>query len=638
MEAAMFKRLVSGAVVFMLVALCGLRTAGATTWVVPEQEQMLAGADAVVLATVSGLRSVAAFDGSQVNTEVTLRVHEGFKGASAGDQLTLVQTGGRVGDQQQWIFGSPEYAMGETVLVYLKLGPDGVLRTHNLALGKVSARVANNGRVWLSRVAPKGFGRRIESLDHFTHNVAPLARSAQRVQAQAPQLFGTTQATTQFRLMEPASRWFDLPVQVFGDIAGDSKLGATASRQAVVDSSAAWSGRPGSELTMKYAGDRTGSGFQCVQGAMTITFDDPRNEVDDPSGCSGVLAVGGFCSSGSVRGGTSYQTINSGSIVFNNGWGGCNFWSKTDFRNFEEVMTHEMGHAIGLAHSSDGTSGGTFTSDATMYWMAHFDGRGAGLKDYDNGAIAYLYDNGGAAPTPAPTAKPTPAPTAKPAPTPTPRPAATPTPPVATPAPTPASTDIDGDGVRNSKDNCPAVANASQTDRDADGVGDACDSCPDLANQSANQSCTLLDGKATITTSPGRDEGGLVLDGAFSGVVDTRTVGTLRFEFTGSNGTYAVDVPAGALKPNKQGTVATYNSKALSVTLRRASTPGMLVTARVMASQVKGLVGSTLGARVVLPNNSAAMSLPCATREYGSRAVTQCQVQRSSGGTRNIGG
>jgi hypothetical protein len=42
--------------------------------------------------------------------------------------------------------------------------------------------------------------------------------------------------------------------------------------------------------------------------------------------------------------------------------------------------------------------------------------------------------------------------------------------------------DADGDGIQDSLDNCPAVANPGQADADADGVGDACDNCPDLAN------------------------------------------------------------------------------------------------------------------------------------------------------------
>ena len=42
--------------------------------------------------------------------------------------------------------------------------------------------------------------------------------------------------------------------------------------------------------------------------------------------------------------------------------------------------------------------------------------------------------------------------------------------------------DADGDGWEDSLDNCPAVANAAQTDTDSDGLGDACDNCPAVAN------------------------------------------------------------------------------------------------------------------------------------------------------------
>lgn len=41
--------------------------------------------------------------------------------------------------------------------------------------------------------------------------------------------------------------------------------------------------------------------------------------------------------------------------------------------------------------------------------------------------------------------------------------------------------DTDGDGVPDSTDNCPAMANADQRDHDADGRGDVCDLCPHIA-------------------------------------------------------------------------------------------------------------------------------------------------------------
>ena len=47
---------------------------------------------------------------------------------------------------------------------------------------------------------------------------------------------------------------------------------------------------------------------------------------------------------------------------------------------------------------------------------------------------------------------------------------------------TPWFRDRDGDGVNNTRDNCPSERNAEQSDRDDDGVGDKCDNCPRDAN------------------------------------------------------------------------------------------------------------------------------------------------------------
>jgi hypothetical protein len=52
--------------------------------------------------------------------------------------------------------------------------------------------------------------------------------------------------------------------------------------------------------------------------------------------------------------------------------------------------------------------------------------------------------------------------------------------------------DMDGDGLRDTSDNCPGVSNPSQGDGDRDGVGDACDNCPTIAN--ATQGDTDGDG------------------------------------------------------------------------------------------------------------------------------------------------
>ena len=64
--------------------------------------------------------------------------------------------------------------------------------------------------------------------------------------------------------------------------------------------------------------------------------------------------------------------------------------------------------------------------------------------------------------------------------------------------------DSDGDGVADSVDNCPTIANADQADSDGDGVGDVCDATPvhDLsitALRAPNVSLRLNSGNAKLT-------------------------------------------------------------------------------------------------------------------------------------------
>lgn len=60
--------------------------------------------------------------------------------------------------------------------------------------------------------------------------------------------------------------------------------------------------------------------------------------------------------------------------------------------------------------------------------------------------------------------------------------------------------DADSDGVQDTLDNCPQLANPGQSDGDSDGVGDACDNCPAVSN--ANQRDQDRDGVGDACDDP----------------------------------------------------------------------------------------------------------------------------------------
>jgi len=402
----------------------------ASTVILPTEDDMIDASDVVAVAKVTSITSYDTDVG--IRTLVDFAVSEVLKGTPPPG-LAVRELGGKVGENVFWIPGSPTYRVGERVMVFLDQREDGTYRTKLLDAGRVP-------------VLPDGVARSMsgDTLDTFKSRLTSRvlqrkqelqSRSARAASAtfmvQPAPLSGPAESQAEFRFMtDPPSLWLNRPVMVYGDPAGDAKIGPVESRRAVADAAASWSSE--ANVIFAYAGDTPAVGYACVPDKLLVQFRDVKNDIEDPSNCSGVLAIGGFCTSGLVSG--KYR-IASGAVVFNNGWEGCSFWSAD---NIAEVMTHEFGHAVGLAHSAE--SGQTSTphlADATMYWTAHFDGRRTGLRAYDKGAIQSLYGSVRASPVPTPVPTRTPVPTATVVPTATPTPIPTPVPTATTtPGPT----------------------------------------------------------------------------------------------------------------------------------------------------------------------------------------------------------
>jgi cysteine-rich repeat protein len=394
---------------FLLAASLLAPGARGSTFVLIEPEEHARAADAVVVGWVTSVESLALADG-RIETQVGVWVEDAVKGVFPSGSLTLRQPGGRVGDAVLEIHGAPSYALGERVMLFLDEHPDGGLRPSHLAMGKFRiVSEPGTGRV----LAERDFGRS-RVLARSGAGLAPASADAARgpwaldslltrirsaTVGSRPGVFYPSFAPSHagvegsqlsaFTLFPNPARWFEpdggMPVGIGIDVAGDVDLGQPASRDAVIAGMDAWSDLPDASIELIHAGDVvTPTSIGGCDGLSHVMFDDPFNEIGAPVGCGGTLALGGGCSTSAETieiGGTLFARRTEGDVTFADGFGpSCAF---KDPCNFAEVAAHEMGHVIGLDHSSD--------SGATMFDLAQFDGRCASLAADDVAGAEFVY-------------------------------------------------------------------------------------------------------------------------------------------------------------------------------------------------------------------------------------------------------
>lgn len=187
-------------------------------------------------------------------------------------------------------------------------------------------------------------------------------------------------------LLSPARTWDGPPTYIVDNrgLTGvaDSDGGATKTAQAIA-SSVAWNGAGSGTVINAQKGSV--SGFSLGDGTPMLNFRDPLNA------CTGNCLAATFTTYYSRRGGSSYR-IDDADIVTNTshswtsqgedpGGSGCS----GEFY-IEGVMVHEIGHALGLGHTS--------VSGATMYpSVSACNNSPASTASDDESALRALYGN-----------------------------------------------------------------------------------------------------------------------------------------------------------------------------------------------------------------------------------------------------
>ena len=398
-----------------------------TTVIIPSDDQLIIEARAIIRGSVLSVQP-GVDKQDRIFTYVTVRVREVLKGNLTQRRIVLKQPGGEFGNRGTLVFGAPQFKVGENVLLYLDTWRDGSLRVHQMSLGKFSIiddpstgasyavrNSSDNGVRILGHSNDGPITNRMELsnyLEMVRGRLAANKRAAKEFEARAysgvpireqpPAYTPSPQEgdlQVQFHIWNPPLRWFEVDTGQSVVFKVNTDSAPPQAESDVIAATNAWSSVAGCSLRVVEGGTTDTCGLFAYDGTNSISFNNCDGYFSGSGTCSaGVLAVTSISaydrSQSTVINGVTFYRALEANLTFNP-FAACAF---ADHCQFQEIVTHEMGHGLGLHHSWDSSFGGSPTPTeqaATMYWVAHFDGRCASLRQDDINGISFIYPSTG---------------------------------------------------------------------------------------------------------------------------------------------------------------------------------------------------------------------------------------------------